>query len=106
MLEICSKTGIFFLAVPPDRVQIKREPAVLKPGQAATLTCDSSSSNPPAALTWWRDGIPVQVCYFDSFFIHVIYFHITSFLTNNNFFASRAQQIHHQKVYMVGLFQL
>lgn len=45
---------------PPDRVQIKREPAVLKPGQTATLTCDSSSSNPPAVLTWWRDGIPVQ----------------------------------------------
>ncbi|XP_052122699.1 nephrin isoform X3 [Frankliniella occidentalis] len=45
---------------PPDRVQIKKEPAVLKPGQSATLTCDSSSSNPPAVLTWWRDGIPVQ----------------------------------------------
>lgn len=45
---------------PPDRVQIKKDPTVLKPGQAATLTCDSSSSNPPAVLTWWRDGIPVQ----------------------------------------------
>lgn len=27
----------------------------------ATLRCDSSSSNPPAELTWWRDGIPVEM---------------------------------------------
>ena len=26
----------------------------------ATLTCDSSSSNPEARLSWWREGIPVQ----------------------------------------------
>lgn len=26
----------------------------------ATLICDSSSSNPPAKLSWWKDGIPVE----------------------------------------------
>lgn len=26
----------------------------------AKLTCDGASSNPPAVLSWWRDGIPVQ----------------------------------------------
>lgn len=30
------------------------------PGAEATLICDSSSSNPPAKLSWWRDGIPVE----------------------------------------------
>jgi len=44
----------------PDHVRITKEPATLKPGQRATLTCDSSSSNPPAVLTWWREGILVQ----------------------------------------------
>lgn len=30
------------------------------PGIEATLICDSSSSNPPAKITWWKDGIPVE----------------------------------------------
>lgn len=30
------------------------------PGVEATLICDSSSSNPPAKLSWWKDGIPVE----------------------------------------------
>lgn len=25
----------------------------------ATLHCDSSSSNPPAELSWWREGIAI-----------------------------------------------
>lgn len=41
-------------------MKIRKEPAELKPNQEATLTCDSSSSNPPAKLSWWREGIPVQ----------------------------------------------
>ncbi|VEN63224.1 unnamed protein product [Callosobruchus maculatus] len=45
---------------PPDHTQIRQEPAELKPGEEATLICDSSSSNPPAKLSWWREGIPVQ----------------------------------------------
>lgn len=38
---------------------MRKEPAELKPGQIATLTCESSSSNPPAKLSWWKEGIPV-----------------------------------------------
>lgn len=41
-------------------MKIKQEPSELKPGEQATLICDSSSSNPPAKLSWWRDGIPLQ----------------------------------------------
>lgn len=36
------------------------EPDELVPGIEATLICDSSSSNPPAKITWWKDGIPVE----------------------------------------------
>lgn len=36
------------------------EPNELVPGVEATLICDSSSSNPPAKLSWWKDGIPVE----------------------------------------------
>ncbi|XP_018320439.1 nephrin isoform X2 [Agrilus planipennis] len=45
---------------PPETVKIRVEPEVLKPGVEATLICDCSSSNPPAKLSWWREGIPVQ----------------------------------------------
>ncbi|KAK4873251.1 hypothetical protein RN001_015280 [Aquatica leii] len=45
---------------PPDHVKIRREPSELKPGIEASLICDSSSSNPPARLSWWREGIPVD----------------------------------------------
>ncbi|CAH0546788.1 unnamed protein product [Brassicogethes aeneus] len=45
---------------PPDHVKITKEPLDLKPNEEATLICDSSSSNPPAKLSWWREGIPVQ----------------------------------------------
>jgi hypothetical protein len=46
--------------VPPDHVVIRKDPPELKTGTMATLTCDSSSSNPEARLSWWREGIPVQ----------------------------------------------
>lgn len=45
--------------VPPDNIEIKIEPTELKPGDEATLTCISNASNPPAVITWWRDGIPI-----------------------------------------------
>ncbi|KAJ8943779.1 hypothetical protein NQ314_009658 [Rhamnusium bicolor] len=48
------------LFIPPDHVKIRQEPIELKPNEEATLICDSSSSNPPAKLSWWREGIPVQ----------------------------------------------
>ncbi|ETN65697.1 nephrin [Anopheles darlingi] len=45
---------------PPETVKIKIIPPELKPGIEATLICDSSSSNPPATISWWRDGIAVD----------------------------------------------
>ncbi|XP_044759594.1 nephrin isoform X1 [Coccinella septempunctata] len=45
---------------PPETVRIRQDPLELKPNTQATLICDSSSSNPPAKLSWWREGIPVQ----------------------------------------------
>ncbi|XP_049307143.1 nephrin isoform X1 [Bactrocera dorsalis] len=44
----------------PEIVKIRVEPEVLKPGMEVAIICDSSSSNPPAKLTWWKDGIPID----------------------------------------------
>ncbi|KAI9583195.1 hypothetical protein GQX74_012412 [Glossina fuscipes] len=46
--------------VAPETVKIRIEPEELKPGIEATIICDSSSSNPPAKLSWWKDGIPIE----------------------------------------------
>lgn len=46
-------------SVAPEHVKIRKEPVELKPNEEATLICDSSSSNPPAKLSWWKEGIPV-----------------------------------------------
>ncbi|XP_055904488.1 nephrin isoform X2 [Eupeodes corollae] len=45
---------------PPETVKIRIEPKDLHPGTTAKLICDSSSSNPPAMVSWWKDGIPVN----------------------------------------------
>lgn len=45
---------------PPEHVKIRQDPPELKPYDEATLICDSSSSNPPAKLSWWVEGIPVK----------------------------------------------
>lgn len=47
-------------AVSAENVKIRIEPEELVPGVEAVLTCDSSSSNPPAKISWWLDGIPVE----------------------------------------------
>ncbi|CAG9116134.1 unnamed protein product [Plutella xylostella] len=44
----------------PETVKVRVEPTELHPGTEARLYCDAASSNPPAQLSWWRDGIPVQ----------------------------------------------
>ncbi|XP_067629154.1 nephrin isoform X1 [Eurosta solidaginis] len=44
----------------PETVKIRVEPEELKPDMEATIICDSSSSNPPAKLTWWKNGIPIE----------------------------------------------
>jgi len=41
-------------------VKISISPRNLTPGTRAKLTCDSSSSNPPAKVSWWKDGISVH----------------------------------------------
>lgn len=48
-----------YSTVAPETVKITIDPPELKPGIEATLICDSSSSNPPAKISWWRDGIAV-----------------------------------------------
>lgn len=49
-----------FFAVAPETVKIRIEPEELRPGMEATIICDSSSSNPPAKLSWWKDGISIE----------------------------------------------
>ncbi|XP_043071244.1 nephrin [Drosophila grimshawi] len=44
----------------PETVKIRIEPEELRPGTEATIICDSSSSNPPAKLSWWKDGISIE----------------------------------------------
>ncbi|XP_047508948.1 nephrin isoform X2 [Pieris napi] len=44
----------------PEAVKVRADPEELRPGIESTLFCDAASSNPPATLSWWRDGIPVQ----------------------------------------------
>lgn len=51
---------VYPYTVAPETVKIRVEPVELIPGVEATLICDSSSSNPPAKLSWWKDGIPVE----------------------------------------------
>lgn len=51
---------VFNFIVAPETVKIRVEPEELVPGIEATMICDSSSSNPPAKITWWKDGIPVE----------------------------------------------
>lgn len=46
--------------VAPENVKIRIEPEELVPGIEAVMTCDSSSSNPAASISWWKDGIPVE----------------------------------------------
>ncbi|PSN48808.1 hypothetical protein C0J52_25084, partial [Blattella germanica] len=53
------ETATLNVHFPPDHVVIRKDPPELKTGTMATLTCDSSSSNPEARLSWWREGIPV-----------------------------------------------
>ncbi|XP_067138324.1 nephrin-like isoform X3 [Centruroides vittatus] len=44
---------------PPSGVSIKIKPKQPKADQKVTLVCDSGSSNPQAAITWWKDGFLV-----------------------------------------------
>jgi CD80-like C2-set immunoglobulin domain len=61
---------LFFyaFAVAPETAKITVSPDELKAGVEATLTCDSSSSNPPSTITWHRDGIPVGGMYVEKLY--------------------------------------
>lgn len=52
-------TYLNFLSVPPRTVSINVKPKKLKEGERAYLTCESSSSNPPAKVVWQRNGIHI-----------------------------------------------
>lgn len=45
------------IPVPPESVDIQVKPKRLKDGDEATLVCQSGSSNPPAIISWWKDGL-------------------------------------------------
>lgn len=40
-------------------MNITVNPQVLKEGQRVNLTCESSSSNPAAKMSWWKDGVSI-----------------------------------------------
>ncbi|XP_020290195.1 nephrin isoform X2 [Pseudomyrmex gracilis] len=44
---------------PPERVYITRDPHDFHAGQEGRIMCESSSSNPAAEMSWWKNGIPV-----------------------------------------------
>jgi len=41
-------------------VKINREPQDFHAGQEGRIICESSSSNPAAEMSWWKNGIPVS----------------------------------------------
>lgn len=47
---------MLLLTVPPESVKIDVLPSVLQVGTIARISCNSTSSNPGAEITWWRDN--------------------------------------------------
>ncbi|KAJ8679127.1 hypothetical protein QAD02_014914 [Eretmocerus hayati] len=45
--------NVYFL---PETVKISSKPAQLKVGETGKLICESTSSNPPAEMSWWKSG--------------------------------------------------
>lgn len=41
-------------------MKINREPQDFHAGQEGRIICESSSSNPAAEMSWWKNGIPVS----------------------------------------------
>ncbi|XP_065200592.1 nephrin-like isoform X2 [Planococcus citri] len=50
------KLTVYF---PPLHAIIKKEPPIFRAGSQGKLICDVSSSNPPATVGWWLDGLAV-----------------------------------------------
>ncbi|XP_011311068.1 nephrin isoform X1 [Fopius arisanus] len=55
-----SKKVILKVNFPPAQVKITREPKEFRAGETGRLICESSSSNPPAEMSWWKAGIAVK----------------------------------------------
>ncbi|CAG7719711.1 unnamed protein product, partial [Allacma fusca] len=53
-----SETVSFQVLFQPANVSIKTE-GVLKEGEKINMTCEAAYSNPPAIVSWWRDGISI-----------------------------------------------
>ncbi|XP_076062495.1 nephrin-like isoform X2 [Oratosquilla oratoria] len=45
-----------YVEFPPSSLKIKVRPRQVKAGAMVNITCESSTSNPKANLTWWKDG--------------------------------------------------
>ncbi|XP_050093136.1 nephrin-like [Anopheles aquasalis] len=54
------ETKVLAVHFAPDTAKVRIEPSELRPGIEATLVCDSSSSNPPAKISWWYQGLPLE----------------------------------------------
>ncbi|XP_052872105.1 nephrin-like [Anopheles cruzii] len=54
------ETKVLAVHFAPDTAKVRVEPSELRPGTEATLVCDSSSSNPPARISWWHQGLPQE----------------------------------------------
>lgn len=57
--NILNRRLFLLFSVPPERVKINREPQDFHAGQEGRLICESSSSNPAAEMSWWKNGIPI-----------------------------------------------
>ncbi|XP_058810158.1 nephrin isoform X2 [Phymastichus coffea] len=44
----------------PEQVKISTEPKTFRAGEKGRLICESTSSNPPAEMSWWKSGSPVR----------------------------------------------
>ncbi|XP_014296084.1 nephrin isoform X2 [Microplitis demolitor] len=55
-----SKKFILKVHFPPAQVKITRVPEEFSAGAVGKLICESSASNPPAEMSWWKSGIAVE----------------------------------------------
>ena len=54
------KRKLFLQIVPPTSLEISTDPPQISAGEPVTITCKSSSSNPPSTITWLRGGRRIQ----------------------------------------------
>ncbi|XP_064650915.1 nephrin-like isoform X3 [Lineus longissimus] len=49
-------TVVLTVYFPPKSLTVTTEPTVGKAGKQMKIICETESSNPPAQITWWKDG--------------------------------------------------